>query len=67
MPCAWVPTAVCEEQGRDDPAYGFFGIQAWGAFDGIANAGAASLSQQLGWEAAHDQGPPDAPGECHGY
>ena len=25
------------------------------------------LSVQLAWEAAHGQGPPDAPGECHGY
>lgn len=67
VPCAWVPTAVCEEGGRDDGNYGFFGIQAWYSFGGYGTAGAAPLSVQLAWESAHGQAPPDAPGECHGY
>lgn len=67
VPCAWIPTAICEEQGYDDANYGYFGIQSWNGFDGYPNAGAAPLDVQLGWEAAHGQGPPDAPGQCHGY
>jgi hypothetical protein len=67
MPAAWVPTALCEESGRDDPYAGFFGILEWNHFDGYPTAGSAPLSVQLAWEAAHGQGPPDAPGQCHGY
>lgn len=67
VPCAWVPTAICEEQGYDDANYGYFGIQSWEGYGGYPNAGSAPLSVQLGWEAAHGQGPPDAPGQCHGY
>jgi hypothetical protein len=67
VPCAWVPTAVCEESGRDDPYAGFFGILEWQGYGGYSAAGAAPLSVQLGWEAAHGQGPPDAPGQCAGY
>jgi hypothetical protein len=67
VPCAWVPTAVCEEGGTDDAADGFFGIQEWLGYGGYAAAGAAPLQVQLGWESAHGQGPPDAPGHCHGY
>jgi hypothetical protein len=67
VPCAWVPTAICEEQGYDDANYGFFGIQAWGGFGGYPSAGSAPLGVQLGWESAHGQPPPDAPGQCHGY
>ena len=67
IPAAWMPTAICEEGGRDDPYAGYFGILAWDGFDGYPTAGSAPLSVQLGWEAAHGQGPPDAPGECHGY
>jgi len=68
VPCAWVPTAVCEEQGYDDPVAGYFGIQQWNGYDGIAEAGEASLSDQLAWEASVGQDePPDAPGQCAGY
>jgi hypothetical protein len=67
MPAAWVPTALCEESGRDDPYAGFFGILEWNHFDGYPTAGSAPLAVQLAWEAAHGQGPPDAPGQCHGY
>lgn len=67
VPCAWVPTAICEEQGYDDGAYGFFGIQSWNGYGGYSSAGSAPLLVQLGWESAHGQGPPDAPGQCHGY
>jgi hypothetical protein len=67
IPADWLPTAICEEDGRDDPYAGFFGILAWDGFDGYPSAGSAPLSVQLAWEAAHGQGPPDAPGQCHGY
>jgi hypothetical protein len=67
IPAAWMPTAICEEGGRDDPHAGYFGILAWGGFDGYPSAGSAPLSVQLAWEAAHGQGPPDAPGQCHSY
>jgi hypothetical protein len=67
IPAAWMPTAMCEEGGRDDPRAGYFGILAWDGFDGYPTAGSAPLSVQLGWEAAHGQGPPDAPGQCHSY
>jgi hypothetical protein len=67
VPAAWVATAICEEGGRDDSNYGYFGIKAWDGFDGYPRAGAAPLSVQLAWEAAHGQGPPDAPGQCHSY
>jgi hypothetical protein len=67
IPAAWMPTAICEEGGRNDPYAGYFGILAWGNFDGYPTAGSAPLSVQLAWEAAHGQGPPDAPGQCHSY
>lgn len=67
IPCAWVPSAICEESARDDAYAGYFGILEWQGFDGYPSAGAAPLSAQLGWEAAHGQGPPDAPGQCHDY
>ncbi len=67
IPAAWMPTAVCEEGGRNDPNAGYFGILEWNGFDGYPTAGSAPLSVQLAWEAAHGQGPPDGPGECHGY
>jgi hypothetical protein len=67
MPASWLPTAMCEEGGRDDSNYGYFGIKAWNGFDGYPTAGSAPLSVQLAWEAAHGQGPPDAPGQCHSY
>jgi hypothetical protein len=67
IPSEWLPTAMCEEGGRDDPRAGYFGILAWDGFDGYPAAGSAPLSVQLAWEAAHGQGPPDAPGQCHGY
>ena len=67
IPSDWWPTALCEEGGRDDPYAGYFGILEWQGFGGYATAGAAPLSVQLGWEAAHGQGPPDAPGQCHSY
>jgi hypothetical protein len=62
-----VPTAICEEGGRNDGNYGYFGIKEWNGFDGYPTAGSAPLSVQLAWEAAHGQGPPDAPGQCHSY
>jgi hypothetical protein len=67
IPASWMPTAVCEEGGNDNPYAGYFGILEWNGFDGYATAGSAPVSVQLAWEAAHGQGPPDAPGECHGY
>jgi hypothetical protein len=67
MPAAWVATARCEEGGRNDPYAGYFGILEWNGFDGYPTAGSAPLSVQLAWEAAHGQGPPDAPGRCHSY
>jgi hypothetical protein len=67
MPASWQATAICEEGGRNDPYAGYFGILEWNGFDGYPSAGSAPLSVQLAWEAAHGQGPPDAPGQCHGY
>ena len=67
MPAAWMPTAICEEGGRDDPYAGYFGILEWNSFDGYPTAGSAPLSVQLAWEAQNVGGPPDAPGQCHGY
>ena len=67
IPAAWMPTAVCEEGGRNDPYAGYFGILEWNHFDGYPSAGSAPASVQLAWEAAHGQGPPDGPGQCHGY
>jgi hypothetical protein len=67
MPVAWQATANCEEGGRNDPYAGYFGILQWHHFDGYPTAGSAPLSVQLAWEAAHGQGPPDAPGRCHAY
>jgi hypothetical protein len=67
IPASWMPTAVCEEGGNDNPYAGYFGILEWNGFDGYPTAGSAPASVQLAWEAAHGQGPPDAPGECHGY
>jgi hypothetical protein len=67
IPAAWMPTAICEEGGRNDPYAGYFGILEWHHFDGYPTAGSAPASVQLSWEAAHGQGPPDGPGECHGY
>ena len=67
MPAAWQATADCEEGGRNDPYAGYFGILQWHGFDGYPTAGSAPLSVQLAWEAAHGQGPPDAPGRCHAY
>jgi hypothetical protein len=67
IPAAWMPTAICEEGGRNDPRAGYFGILEWNHFDGYPTAGSAPASVQLAWEAAHGQGPPDGPGQCHGY
>ena len=68
IPCSWVPTAVCEEQGYDDPSAGYFGIQEWNGFEGYPTAGSAPLSVQQAWEASVGQtNPPDAPGECASY
>jgi hypothetical protein len=67
IPAAWLPTAMCEEGGRNDPTSGYFGIREWHGFDGYPTAGSAPLSVQLAWEARYIGGPPDAPGECHSY
>ncbi len=67
IPAAWLPTAMCEEGGRDDPTSGYFGIREWHGFDGYPTAGSAPLSVQLSWEAANIGAPPDAPGRCHSY
>ena len=67
MPAAWLPTAICEEGGRNDPNAGYFGIKEWNGFDGYPTAGSAPLSVQLAWEAKYIGGPPDAPGQCHSY
>jgi hypothetical protein len=67
IPAAWMPTAICEEGGRDNPYAGYFGILEWNGFDGYPTAGSAPLTVQLAWESAHGQGPPAAPGQCHGY
>jgi len=67
IPAEWMPTAMCEEGGRNDPSAGYFGIREWHGFDGYPTAGSAPLSVQLAWEARYIGGPPDAPGECHSY
>jgi hypothetical protein len=67
IPAAWMPTAICEEGGRDNPYAGYFGILEWHGFDGYPTAGSAPLTVQLAWEARNVGGPPDAPGQCHGY
>lgn len=67
IPAAWLATAVCEEGGRNDPYAGYFGILEWHHFEGYPTAGSAPLSVQLAWEAQYVGGPPDAPGQCHGY
>ncbi len=67
MPAAWMPTALCEEGGRNDSYAGYFGILEWHDFDGYPTAGSAPLSVQLAWEARYVGGPPDAPGQCHSY
>jgi hypothetical protein len=67
IPAAWMPTAICEEGGSNNAYAGYFGILEWNGFDGYPTAGSAPAAVQLAWEAAHGQGPPDAPGECHGY
>jgi hypothetical protein len=67
IPEAWMPTAMCEEGGQNNPYAGYFGILEWNGFDGYPTAGSAPAQVQLAWEAAHGQRPPDAPGECHGY
>ena len=51
IPAAWMPTAICEEGGRNDPYAGYFGILEWHHFDGYPTAGSAPLSVQLAWEA----------------
>ena len=67
IPAAWLPTAMCEEGGRNDPVAGYFGILEWNGFDGYPTAGSAPLSVQLAWEAKYIGAPPDAPGRCHSY
>ncbi len=67
IPAAWLPTAICEEDGRDDPTAGYFGIREWDGFDGYPAAGSAPLAVQLAWEATYIGAPPDAPGQCHSY
>ncbi len=67
IPAAWMATAICEEDGRDDPYAGYFGILEWNHFDGYPTAGSAPLTVQLAWEARYVGGPPDAPGRCHSY
>ncbi len=67
IPPAWLPTAMCEEGGRNDPVAGYFGILEWHGFDGYPTAGSAPLSVQLAWEAKFIGAPPDAPGHCHSY
>jgi hypothetical protein len=67
IPAAWLPTAICEEGGRNDPSAGYFGIKEWNGFDGYPTAGSAPLTVQLAWEATYIGGPPDAPGQCHSY
>ncbi len=67
IPAAWMPTAICEEGGRNDPNAGYFGILEWHHFEGYPTAGSAPLSVQLAWEARYVGGPPDAPGQCHSY
>jgi hypothetical protein len=67
IPAAWQATAICEEGGRDNAYAGYFGILEWHDFDGYPTAGSAPVSVQLAWEARYVGGPPDAPGQCHGY
>jgi len=57
--------AVTVAQQRQYLSY--LGILEWHGFGGYPTAGSAPLSVQLAWEAAHGQGPPDAPGRCHAY
>ena len=67
MPAAWVPTAICEEGGRDDPYAGYFGILEWHGFDGYPTAGSAPAVGAAGLGGRYIGGPPDAPGQCHSY
>ena len=67
IPAAWMATAICEEDGRNDPYAGYFGILEWHHFEGYPTAGSAPLTVQLAWEARYVGGPPDAPGRCHSY
>ena len=43
IPPAWIPTAVCEEDGRDDAYAGYFGILEWNGFDGYPTTGGARV------------------------
>ena len=61
-----MPTAICEEDGRDDAYAGYFGILEWNGFDGYPTRAARPVGA-VGLGGAHGQGPPDAPGECHSY
>ena len=64
---SWEATAMCEEGGRNDPNYGYYGIKEWNHFEGYPTAGSAPQSVQLEWEAENIGGPPDSPGHCHSY
>lgn len=69
-PADWQMTATCEEGGRNDPTYGYFGIlpSTWAAYGGTAyspTAGGSSESSQIAIEMNFQHSPPDV-GRCSG-
>lgn len=67
---SWQQVAVCEEGGRNDPNFGYYGItpSTWQAFGGgqySATAGGASQSEQLAIAQRIQSTPPDQ-GGCTG-
>ena len=70
LAAAWQQTAICEEGGRNDPTYGYYGIipSSWQAMGGgqfSATAGGASQQQQLVIATRIQSYPPDV-GGCQG-
>jgi hypothetical protein len=67
---AWQQTAQCEEGGRNDPTFGYFGIypNSWRAFGGArfaTVAGQATQAEQVEIGMAIEGHPPDI-GGCSG-
>lgn len=67
----WAMTARCEESGRNDPRYGYFGIQvsSWLGYGGgqfSATAGGATWDEQVSIGMAIEGHPPDTGGVCSG-
>lgn len=65
----WNQVAICEEGGRNDPTYGYFGIytSTWAAYGGTAyspTAGGSSWATQVMIGDKINGGPPWAPAGC---